>query len=81
GADSCFCAVAVAEMVRLGVAELGIEEFKQRSGAFDQAKTEVTQAGAGGKAHQEVEAAPEAPQLTEQQQLVRQLLTCAYQGT
>jgi NAD+ synthase (glutamine-hydrolysing) len=28
GADSCFCAVGVAEMVRLGVAELGVEEFK-----------------------------------------------------
>jgi NAD+ synthase (glutamine-hydrolysing) len=81
GADSCFCAVAVAEMVRLGVAELGVDEFKQRLGAFDQTKTEVTQAGAGGKAHQEVQPATEEPQLTEQQQLVRQLLTCAYQGT
>jgi len=81
GADSCFCAVGVAEMVRLGVAELGVEEFKRRSGAFDQAKTDVTQAGAGGKAHQEVTPTTEAPQLTEQQQLVRHLLTCAYQGT
>ena len=32
GADSCFCAVGVAEMVRLGVEELGVEEFKRRSG-------------------------------------------------
>ena len=81
GADSCFCAVAVAEMVRLGVAELGVEEFKRRSGAFAAAKTEVVQTGAGGAAHQKTEVAPTAPQLTEQQQLVRQLLTCAYQGT
>jgi NAD+ synthase (glutamine-hydrolysing) len=34
GADSCMCAVAVAEMVRLGVAELGAEEFMRRSGCF-----------------------------------------------
>ena len=81
GADSCFCAVGVAEMVRLGVAELGEEEFKRRCGAFDPAKTEVTQTGAGGKAHQQAESNPEAPQLTPNQQLVRQLLTCAYQGT
>nr|GFD59216.1 hypothetical protein [Tanacetum cinerariifolium] len=53
GADSCFCAVAVAEMVRLGVEELGEEEFKRRSGAFDPVKTQVAQEGAGGKAHQQ----------------------------
>ncbi len=55
GADSCFCAVGVAEMVRLGVAELGEEEFKRRSGAFDAAKKEVVQTGAGGAARQEVQ--------------------------
>ena len=81
GADSCFCAVGVAEMVRLGVAELGEEEFKRRSGAFDAAKTDVVQTGAGGPARQETEPAPVRPQLTANQQLVRQLLTCAYQGT
>ncbi|MGI4742343.1 MAG: NAD(+) synthase [Janthinobacterium lividum] len=81
GADSCFCAVGVAEMVRLGVAELGLAEFKRRSGAFAAAKTEVVQTGAGGAAHQQALPPPAAPQLTEQQQLVRQLLTCAYQGT
>ena len=34
GADSSLCAVAVAEMVRLGVAELGEAEFMRRSGCF-----------------------------------------------
>jgi len=81
GADSCFCAVGVAELVRLGVLELGEEEFKRRLGAFEPAKTEVVQTGAGGAAKQEAEPNPSAPQLTTNQQLVRQLLTCAYQGT
>ncbi|NML66696.1 NAD(+) synthase [Hymenobacter sp. RP-2-7] len=81
GADSCFCAVGVAELVRLGVAELGEAEFKRRLGAFEPAKTEVVQTGAGGAAKQEAQPNPEGPQLTANQQLVRQLLTCAYQGT
>ena len=89
GADSCFCALGVAEMVRLGVAELGLDEFKRRSGAFEVAKTEVVQTGAGGPARQEAEpapgpavAAPAASPLREaERDLVRQLLTCAYQGT
>jgi NAD+ synthase (glutamine-hydrolysing) len=81
GADSCFCAVGVAEMVRLGVAELGEEEFKRRIGAFDAAKTDVVQTGGGGEARQEVQPASTKLQLTANQQLVRQLLTCAYQGT
>jgi NAD+ synthase (glutamine-hydrolysing) len=50
GADSCFCAVGVAEMVRLGVEELGVEAFKQRSGCFPvAADTVVQQEGAGGQ--------------------------------
>ena len=87
GADSCFCAVGVAEMVRLGVEELGPDEFKRRSGCFPvAAATVVQQAGAGGAALQTVEnpavAAPaETAALSENQNLVRQLLTCAYQGT
>ena len=99
GADSCFCAVGVAEMVRLGVAELGEEEFKQRLGAFDPAKTEVVQTGAGGAAKQEVRELKVISEelkstdangvstfnsslLTDAERLlVRQLLTCAYQGT
>ena len=83
GADSCLCAVAVAEMVRLGVAELGVEEFKRRIGVLDQAKNEVVQAGAGGAAYQEVQEPNTKSQTpkTENQQLVGRLLTCAYQGT
>ena len=84
GADSCFCAVGVAEMVRLGVEELGVDEFKRRSGCFPAAsETVVEQAGAGGTATQVVETtgAPMAPALTVQQELVQQLLTCVYQGT
>ena len=54
GADSSFCAVGVAEMVRLGVEELGVAEFKRRSGAFDEAKKDVVQTGAGGAAEQVV---------------------------
>ncbi|UPL51276.1 NAD(+) synthase [Hymenobacter sublimis] len=84
GADSCFCAVGVAEMVRLGVAELGVELFKSRSGCFPETETVVQQEGAGGKAGQVVDASPattEASVLTVNQQLVQQLLTCAYQGT
>ena len=100
GADSCFCALGVAELVRLGVAELGLDEFKRRSGAFDAAKTDVVQTGAGGPARQEVgeelkvkseELKPQdeyglltfnsSPLTKEERDLVRQLLTCAYQGT
>jgi NAD+ synthase (glutamine-hydrolysing) len=87
GADSCFCAVGVAEMVRLGVAELGVEEFKRRSGAFDTAKVATVQAGAGGTAAQHAKdvdnvAAPENQKpSTTNQELVNHLLTCAYQGT
>ncbi|TDN37701.1 NAD(+) synthase [Hymenobacter sp. UV11] len=82
GADSCFCAVGVAEMVRLGVEELGLEEFRRRSGAFDPAKTDVVQTGAGGAAEQVVvEPAAPTPSLTANQELVNHLLTCAYQGT
>ena len=96
GADSCFCAVGVAEMVRLGVEELGVEEFKRRSGCFPVAsETVVRQAGAGGSVKQTVEnlaattevtptaetSAAATPALNTNQQLVWQLLTCAYQGT
>ena len=104
GADSSFCAVGVAEMVRLGVEELGVAEFRRRSGCFETAKAAVVQTGAGGAALQVVkelkveseelkggqnqvlpasDALPtfDSQLLTENQQLVQQLLTCAYQGT
>ena len=82
GADSSFCAVGVAEMVRLGVEELGVAEFKRRSGAFDEAKKDVVQTGAGGPAEQVVvEPVAPTPPRTVNQALVSHLLTCAYQGT
>lgn len=93
GADSCFCAVGVAEMVRLGVAELGEEEFKRRIGAFDEARTAVVQTGAGGQGTVKSEElrvksyadGPDDPTLNSQlstpNSLVGHLLTCAYQGT
>ena len=40
GADSSMCAVAVAEMVRLGAAELGTAEFMRRIGCFTAADIE-----------------------------------------
>jgi NAD+ synthase (glutamine-hydrolysing) len=84
GADSCFCAVGVAEMVRLGVEELGLEEFKRRIGCFppqagnEELRIKNEELAAGGKA--------EIPHSSffiphSQKELVRQLLTCAYQGT
>ncbi|MFD2718336.1 NAD(+) synthase [Hymenobacter monticola] len=81
GADSCFCAVGVAEMVRLGVEELGLDEFKRRSGCFPATAETVKQEGAGGKAEQVVESPAPESTLSSNQQLVQQLLTCAYQGT
>ena len=77
GADSCFCAVGVAEMVRLGVEELGMEEFKQRSGCFSEL---------GVKSEELRVASAEQlltlnSQLLTNKSLVGQLLTCAYQGT
>ncbi|MBJ6108367.1 NAD(+) synthase [Hymenobacter sp. BT523] len=81
GADSCFCAVGVSEMVRLGVEELGLDEFKRRSGCFPKGEKVVKQEGAGGKATQVVEQPAPERALGANQQLVQQLLTCAYQGT
>ena len=83
GADSCFCAVGVAEMVRLGVEELGLDEFKRRSGCFEK---ELSVKSEELKAHVEAFAPSEiltfnSQLLTENKELVRQLLTCAYQGT
>ena len=82
GADSSFCAVGVAEMVRLGVEELGLEEFKRRSGCFP--------AAAGNEElrmkDEELAARESIPHSSfliphSQKALVRQLFTCAYQGT
>ena len=83
GADSCFCAVGVAEMVRLGVEELGVEEFKRRSGCFEKelkVKSDELKGNTGASAPSEL-LTFDSQFLTENQKLVRQLLTCAYQGT
>jgi len=83
GADSCFCAVGVAEMVRLGVEELGVEEFKRRSGCFEKelkVKSDELKGNASASAPSEL-LTFDSQFLTENQKLVRQLLTCAYQGT
>ena len=79
GADSCFCAVGVAEMVRLGVAELGVEEFKRRSGCFSELKVKREELKAEKDKSEQFSAFDS--QLLTQKELVRQLLTCAYQGT
>ncbi|MBC7448314.1 MAG: NAD(+) synthase [Hymenobacteraceae bacterium] len=67
GADSAMCAIAVAEMVRLGVAELGAEEFMRKAACFTEAQTESV------LALESLE--------TRNSKLVTHLLTCAYQST
>jgi NAD+ synthase (glutamine-hydrolysing) len=72
GADSCLCAVAVAEMVRLGVAELGVAGFNQQwalgSGSLPLEESWLATVDQG-----------DAVALN--QAIVGRLLTCAYQGT
>ncbi len=66
GADSAMCAIAVAEMVRLGVAELGAEDFMRKSAAFsDETISQLLTAESSTINHQ----------------LTTKLLTCAYQST
>lgn len=83
GADSCMCAVAVAEMVRLGTAELGVGEFMRRSGCFTAAEIqeltghEVPEVGP----HDASLSVPTRQEAAVNQELTRKLLTCAYQGT
>jgi NAD+ synthase (glutamine-hydrolysing) len=88
GADSCMCAVAVAEMVRLGTQEIGTAEFMRRSGCFTAediariagpAEPQADQAAAGPKDASHTQ--PDAEQRRQQQEITGQLLTCAYQGT
>ncbi|WP_027000235.1 NAD(+) synthase [Eisenibacter elegans] len=64
GADSAACAVLVAEMLRRGVAELGLERFVHKLGVFSEAQQQVL-----------LQQPKEAPAL-----LMRQLLACAYQA-
>jgi NAD+ synthase (glutamine-hydrolysing) len=88
GADSVMCAVAVAELVRLGTAELGTAEFMRRAGCFTTEDIErlagpvapVPDQNAPGPkdaSHSE----PDHEQARINQELTGRLLTCAYQGT
>ncbi len=67
GADSAMCAISVAEMVRLGVAELGAEAFMRKAGCFSE--TDIARA-----------ASPSAS-IPHSSFLIPHLLTCAYQST
>ncbi|HEX8425307.1 NAD(+) synthase [Hymenobacter sp.] len=88
GADSCLCAVSVAEMVRLGTTELGTAEFMRRSGCFTTEEIEAI-AGPVAPAPDQNMPGPKDASLTDpdqqqreiNKQLTRRLLTCAYQGT
>lgn len=88
GADSCMCAVAVAEMVRLGTAELGTAEFMRRSGCFTDAEIQqlagavapVPDKAAPGPKDASL-STPDNQQTTINQHLTKRLLITAYQGT
>ncbi|AIZ63298.1 NAD+ synthetase [Hymenobacter sp. DG25B] len=88
GADSCMCAVAVAEMVRLGTAELGTAQFMRRSGCFTEAEIQqlagpvapVPEKNASGPKDAS-HSTPDNQQATINQQLTKRLLITAYQGT
>lgn len=67
GADSTTCAVLVAEMVKRGIAELGIAAFLQKTKCFDEKNT------------QQIISLPEAQQ--QYAAVMQQLLTTAYQAT
>ncbi|TGE23277.1 NAD(+) synthase [Hymenobacter metallicola] len=88
GADSCMCAVGVAEMVRLGTQEIGTAEFMRRSGCFTAedisriagpAEPQTDQQATGPK--DASYAQPDAEQQRQQREITGHLLTCAYQGT
>jgi NAD+ synthase (glutamine-hydrolysing) len=67
GADSAMCAISVAETVRLGVAELGVETFMRKAKCFQEDEINSI-------------LALEAPE-TQNAKLVHRLLSCAYQST
>ncbi|WP_242922528.1 NAD(+) synthase [Pontibacter liquoris] len=66
GADSSLCAVAVAEMVRRGVESLGVLNFVAKTRMFS---------------IKEADYFDKLPADQVQPELVKRLLTCAYQGT
>ncbi|GAB3287910.1 glutamine-dependent NAD(+) synthetase [Hymenobacter tenuis] len=88
GADSVMCAVAVAELVRLGTTEIGTAEFMRRSGCFTTEEIERL-AGPAAPTPDQNTPGPKDASYTEpspdqaaiNKELTRRLLTCAYQGT
>jgi NAD+ synthase (glutamine-hydrolysing) len=68
GADSSACAVAVAEMIRRAVCEIGLEEFAARTHLLQPAEIKALQALPAGEAEQ-VKA------------ICHRFLTCAYQAS
>ncbi|RPD46954.1 NAD(+) synthase [Hymenobacter sediminis] len=88
GADSVMCAVAVAELVRLGTAEIGTAEFMRRAGCFTAEEIERLAGPAAPTPDQNMQGPKDASHTQPSQQqadinkeLTRRLLTCAYQGT
>ncbi|WP_139924357.1 NAD(+) synthase [Hymenobacter sp. DG01] len=88
GADSVMCAVAVAELVRLGTAEIGTAEFMRRAGCFTAEEIERLAGPAAPTSDQSLQGPKDASHTQPSQQqadinkeLTRRLLTCAYQGT
>ncbi|MCB2408553.1 NAD(+) synthase [Hymenobacter lucidus] len=88
GADSCMCAVGVAEMVRLGTLEIGTAEFMRRAGCFTAddiariagpvtPRSDQDTPGPKEASHTQ----PDAEQQRQQREITHHLLTCAYQGT
>ncbi|AHJ96342.1 NAD(+) synthase [Hymenobacter swuensis] len=88
GADSVMCAVAVAELVRLGTAELGTAEFMRRAGCFTAEEIQQLAGPVASVSDQQAPGPqdasvsdPDQQQKTINQKLTNRLLTCAYQGT
>jgi NAD+ synthase (glutamine-hydrolysing) len=93
GADSCLCAVAVAEMVRLGVAELGAASFNEQLAMGNEQLLARLNTAVEGKLKVKSEELKSMAdeghkdlltfnsQLLTNKALVGELLTCAYQGT
>ncbi|TGE17601.1 NAD(+) synthase [Hymenobacter elongatus] len=88
GADSCMCAIGVAEMVRLGTLEIGTAEFMRRAGCFT--AEDILRIAGPARAQTDQEAAgpqdasyahSDAEQQRQQREITGHLLTCAYQGT
>lgn len=82
GADSSMCAISVAEMVRLGVAELGVAAFMRKAGCFTEEDMRPLDVRQEAVTNETLAADPPTqPPIPNNPYLVRLLLTCAYQST